>query len=925
MGVGVGKFGFAICRAKTPQTTANYRNFGQATSLRLPAERMFRFYLQVAPEPVTCRVVHRSFVSMARIRPIILLLWLFASGGTTWAGGSGLNVLVVVNQNSTNSVQLGNYYCEQRGVPPQNLLRINWPGGNTTWTLAEFESSLRLPLTTALANRQLTNQIDFVVLGMDIPYRITNSTVNVTNNFNSTTAALFYGFKDNPADPFLACTMANGTTNLYAGSESIFRATPPISATSNSWLTFLLTATNLTKAKALVDLGVASDATFPTQTVFIAKTFDVVRRLRYLQADNVIQNTRLRGNYRVALTNISTTTGLGPLLGFQNGVQVFTLFNPPIVPGAMVDNLTSFGGFLFEPIDHTTAMDFINHGATASYGTVTEPCAYPGKFPAAQNYFYQARGFSIAECYYQSLTNPYQGILVGEPLAAPFALPAHGAWNNPPENAVLSGTTNLSIQYVSDSITRPVQQVDLFLNGQLLHTVSNMPPRQNNILSVTLNGFTTNYTVPANATLAAVTSNLVLRLNANAFSNATKVAAFAHGDRIELQSMSLNTPGSNVAVSATSSIGSAALLTSFISASRSNFLDTPARGIRQFTIVGEVVTNDYLQMTVTRTNGLMTTISVTNTSPSSGNIYVDMQIFAQSLVNAINANVALTGSDGVIAEDLIVGATANNDPAAVFNLRARAAGWHEAQIQAHLTGSFSISPTMTGRLEDNLADLRPRNHLYLTAGLTNWTLSFPFQTTTNADGYHELTAVAYEGSHVRTQTHIRRSIRIQNNPWSATFTTLLGDTNTALEATLQFAVAANTSGIARIELFSTGGSLGASNNVTSATFAIPAAYLGIGRHPFYAVVTHNNGTQYRTETRWMRIIGAEPPFKVAVLAAQPTLAWPATAGRSYQILSTTSLVENFGLRAAVTPTNSWGQWTETNHAAGQQFYRVKTP
>ena len=47
------------------------------------------------------------------------------------AGGSGLNVVVVVNQNSSNSVQLGNYYREQRHVPPQNFLRINWPGTNT--------------------------------------------------------------------------------------------------------------------------------------------------------------------------------------------------------------------------------------------------------------------------------------------------------------------------------------------------------------------------------------------------------------------------------------------------------------------------------------------------------------------------------------------------------------------------------------------------------------------------------------------------------------------------------------------------------------------------------------------------------------------------------------------------------------------------
>ena len=52
------------------------------------------------------------------------------AAATLWAGGSGLNVIVVVNQNSTNSVQLGNDYCEQRGVPPQNLLRMTgWTNG----------------------------------------------------------------------------------------------------------------------------------------------------------------------------------------------------------------------------------------------------------------------------------------------------------------------------------------------------------------------------------------------------------------------------------------------------------------------------------------------------------------------------------------------------------------------------------------------------------------------------------------------------------------------------------------------------------------------------------------------------------------------------------------------------------------------------
>src|SRR5947208_1648055 len=87
------------------------------------------------------------------------------------AGGSGLNVVVVVNQNSTNSVQLGNYYCEKRQVPPQNVLRINWTGGNAIWNYADFTTYLLNPLLAMIFSNQLATQIDFVVLSMDIPYR----------------------------------------------------------------------------------------------------------------------------------------------------------------------------------------------------------------------------------------------------------------------------------------------------------------------------------------------------------------------------------------------------------------------------------------------------------------------------------------------------------------------------------------------------------------------------------------------------------------------------------------------------------------------------------------------------------------------------------------------------------------------------------
>src|SRR5262245_34275039 len=117
----------------------------------------------------------------ASVRVMVALI--SACGVTlhTYGGGSGLNTVIVVNQNSTNSCDLGNYYAEARQIAPENVLRISWAGGNTSWSGSEFTNTLLNPLLSMLASRQLTNQIDYVVLSMDIPFKVFNgSTPNST-------------------------------------------------------------------------------------------------------------------------------------------------------------------------------------------------------------------------------------------------------------------------------------------------------------------------------------------------------------------------------------------------------------------------------------------------------------------------------------------------------------------------------------------------------------------------------------------------------------------------------------------------------------------------------------------------------------------------------------------------------------------------
>jgi uncharacterized protein (TIGR03790 family) len=825
-----------------------------------------------------------------------------------------LNVVVIVNQSSRNSLQLGNYYCERRQVPPENVLRINWSGANTDWTLSDFTTNLFNPLLAMLANRQLTNQIDYVVLSMDIPYQVTSPESYAVN---STTSALFYGFK--PETNGAACSVASGSTNLYAGSEDVFRATPPINAASNSFLVTMITSSNLALAMQIVDQGAGSDSTFPTQTVYLEKSADWARNVRYWTFDNAIFDTRLRGKYSMQRIDGYSINGFGYLLGAQTGTYDYTVAGVSFAPGGLADNLTSHGGYLFSS-DQLDILSLLAAGAAGSYGTVSEPCNYLQKFPSPLDYFYQARGFSLAECYYQSLTNPYQGLIIGEPLAAPFALPADGAWNNLPPNALLAGTTNLALQFnASDAGGLPLQQVDLFVDGLLRQTLTNIPPSPDNVLAVTVNGRPFSYTVPANATLDSIAAGLASVLNTG--TNLTKVAAYASGDRIELRSTDLSRTASQLGLAASSTGNSGDALTTFLTPDGAGFLDSVAYGIEFFSVTNNPNVGDYLQLSVTKTNGAVVSVAFTNTA--SGALLSDM---LQNLVDLINTNAALQGSDGALAEDFYAG-DAYNPPQ--FNLLTRSPGPNAAQLQAQLSGSstFNFSPAGPQTLDSNLPDLQPRAHLYVTAGATNLPLTFSLDTTALADGFHELTAVAYEGSNVRTQTRAAQTVRIANTPLSAVFTLpsyATNVTNVAVEAVLPFSVVANSGGVTNIELFSTGGSLGSVAGQSTANFSVSGTNLDVGLHPFYALVSASNGGQYRTETKWIRLLGPDAPFTISLTTPPPRVAWPATAGRSYDILSAPALASPFQLEATVTPASPFGLWTDTNGIRTQQFYSVRT-
>ena len=837
------------------------------------------------------------------------------AAGTLWAGGSGLNVIVVVNQNSTNSVQLGNDYCEQRGVPPQNVLRLTgWTGGAVEWSRANFESLLRNPLLAMIAGRGLTNQATYVLLSMDIPYRIVDS-----GSYNSTTSALFYGFKNDTAPPVVclpaSCSLPDASSNSYAFSELPFREAPPDTAATNAFLVTMLTASNLASADLILSRGVASDSTFPTQAVYLARTSDVARSVRFVEFDNAIFASRVRGNDALVWVN-SNATSFTNLLGLMTGLAGLALPTNAFVSGAISDSLTSFAGKLFENSGQTPLLAFLNAGASGSYGTVVEPCNYTQKFPDPRVYFYQERGFCLAEACYQSLLNPYQGILVGEPLSAPFARPGTADWSSLANGTVLSGPAVLEPSFLAAATNLPLARVDLFLDGKFVQTMTNLPPAAGNVLSVTLNGYMVNYTVPTSATVASVAAGLADALNAQ--TNSTRVQAYAVGDRLELQSFDVALPGSNVTLIASATNGSAAQLTTLPTPARPTFLDPSATGYLSILASNTPIVGDWLQLDFTKTNGARVTVSITNTT--SGNSIATLM---RSLQTLVNGNSALQSADGVLVSDF-GDDTYCGIVAAQFTFYARSSGWPASQLQVAFTASTNLLtlPPGTNRLQDNLGDLRPRNHLYVSSGATSLPASFVLDTTQFPDGFHQLTAVAYDGTSIRTQTRISRTVQVQNTALTATFTARLVGTNATLDMPLQFAVTPNVTldnPISRIELFSTGGSVGVVSNQSSAVFTIPSANLGLGLHPFYALVTDNAGNRYQTETDWIRLI---LPFKLSLSGAPLKLSWAAIPGQHYNVLSTTNLASAFQGVTSVVATNPLVQWPLPTPTGAASFYRV---
>lgn len=303
---------------------------------------------------------------------------------------------IVYNRESPASERIARYYAARRNVPPDNLVGLAVPDRSVIGR--EDLRRLRIELL-----ERLPSNVQSMLLVWSRPYAV---------ECMSITTALAAGYQPGFCEAGCGRTSAN----------PLFDTQGWLPADTTGWLpAMLLPSDDEPLARTVIDRGVASDATRPPGTAYLVRTQDAARNVRaagYTDAETMMGK-------RVHIVELTTPIQQFPsdvIAYFTGAVRVEELHGLAFRPGAAADHLTSAGG-VFDGTTQMSALEWLRQGAAGSYGSVSEPCNNPGKFPSPAIFLdHYLRGDTLLEAYWKSVAMPGQGLFIGEPLARPFAI-----------------------------------------------------------------------------------------------------------------------------------------------------------------------------------------------------------------------------------------------------------------------------------------------------------------------------------------------------------------------------------------------------------------------------------------------------------------------------------------------------------------------
>jgi uncharacterized protein (TIGR03790 family) len=302
---------------------------------------------------------------------------------------------VIVNDDDPLSRQIAAYYVNRRQIPAGNVIHVRFTPGDSVMRPEVFRQ------LKATVDRHTPAAVQAYALAWTSPYRV---------GCMSITSAFAAGFDED----FCALGCKPTRASPYFDSHSL----QPFD--DHGWRpAIMLAGSSFEAVRTLIERGIAADGSRPEGSAYLLSTTDRNRntRARFYHGIHLLQSDR----FNIQIITGNTLQQRRDVMFYFTGLaQVTGIDTNTYLPGAIADHLTSAGGKLTDS-GQMSSLRWLEAGATGSYGTVVEPCAFVQKFPRPHIVIDRyLNGETLLEAYWKSVEWPGQGVFIGEPLAAPF-------------------------------------------------------------------------------------------------------------------------------------------------------------------------------------------------------------------------------------------------------------------------------------------------------------------------------------------------------------------------------------------------------------------------------------------------------------------------------------------------------------------------
>lgn len=315
---------------------------------------------------------------MIRLFLLLALTQLCAAESAKRSG----RVFVVANANSAASMRVARHYCELRKLPEWNLHSQPF-AGRVEMSAAEYADIVRA----------VPEEVDVLAFSMHVPYRLGALSVS---------GALMGGKGSHP----------------WYNAEIGFDRSIALGMQQVLPSTYLAGYTVRDTTRMLTDALVTYPDAAKAGTFYFCRGVGA-RGARNGQIDLAVQRIRKAGG-RAQYSRSHNLTREHDILGQFTGHSKIELGFAGYMPGSIIDNFSDLGGTLGGKQEHSTVGDFIHAGASAAYG-ITHESFGPVRFAHFGVVDQYLRGLPLFEAYLRSVYDWQLGLLVGDPLMAPFA------------------------------------------------------------------------------------------------------------------------------------------------------------------------------------------------------------------------------------------------------------------------------------------------------------------------------------------------------------------------------------------------------------------------------------------------------------------------------------------------------------------------